>query len=64
MKKPWRTCREVASLISARQDRAPLIKLRVGVRLHVFICMRCTRRECRLGLMRQGMCAWKNYKAW
>ena len=62
MKKPWRTCREVAALISARHDRTLSTKERVVLRLHEFICMRCTRWDQQVSTMRKGMSAWKNYK--
>ena len=62
MKKPWRTCGEVAALISAREARALSTQERVVVRVHAFICRRCTRWEQQVKFMRQGISAWKNYK--
>ena len=62
MKKPWRTCREVVALISAREDRTLSAKESVVLRFHVFICVRCTRWEQHVSLMRKGVSAWKNYK--
>lgn len=62
MKKLWRTCREVAALISEREDRALSKKENVVLHLHALICVRCTRWKQQVAVMRQGMNAWKNYK--
>lgn len=57
-----RTCREVAALISAREDRALSTAERVTLRAHAFICRRCTRWEQQVAVMRQSMAAWRNYR--
>lgn len=57
-----RTCREVAALISAREDRALSPTERVVLRAHAFICVRCTRWERQVKFMSKSMDAWKNYK--
>lgn len=62
MKKPWRTCREVVALISAREDRALSTTERVVVHVHKFICDGCTRWDAQVKYMRKSMAAWKNYK--
>lgn len=61
MKKPWRTCREVVTLISEREDRALSATEKVVVRFHVFICERCNRWEQQISVMRSGVSAWKHY---
>lgn len=57
-----RTCREVAALISAREDRSLSTTERVVVRAHAFICRRCTRWEKQVAFMSQSMKVWRNYK--
>jgi hypothetical protein len=58
-----RTCREVAALVSEREDRELALRERLSLRAHVFICKRCTAWEKHIAFMRQGVDAWKNYKS-
>jgi len=60
--KSLRTCREVAALISAREDRALSTAERVVLRAHALICRGCTRWEQQVRFMSRGMSAWKNYR--
>ncbi len=60
--KALRTCREIAALISEREDRTLKLSERAVIRVHVFICRRCTAWEKHVKFMRQGMNAWKNYR--
>jgi hypothetical protein len=62
MKKPWRTCREIAALISEREDRKLSTRETAVLHLHVLICARCTRWKQQVALMRHSMSTWKNYK--
>jgi Putative zinc-finger len=62
MKKPWRTCREVTALISAREDRALALHERLVVRVHKMICDGCVRWDQQVSFMRRSMNAWRNYK--
>ncbi|MBL8310647.1 MAG: zf-HC2 domain-containing protein [Burkholderiales bacterium] len=55
-----RTCREVAALISAREDRALSTTERVTLRAHAFICRRCTDWEKQVAAMRQSMTTWRS----
>ncbi len=57
-----RTCREVAALVSQREDRALSATERAVIRAHAFICRRCTKWEQQVGFMRKGMKAWGNYR--
>ena len=57
-----RTCREVAALVSEREDRALSATERVVIRAHAFICRRCTKWEAQVSFMRKSMKAWGNYR--
>jgi Putative zinc-finger len=57
-----RTCREVAALISAKEDTDLSLSERAVIRAHVFICRSCTRWEKQIEFMRKSMNAWKNYR--
>ena len=62
MHKPWRTCREVVTLISERRDRTLSTKEHAVVRFHALVCAQCTRWERHALFMRQGITVWKNYE--
>ncbi|HOB01904.1 MAG: hypothetical protein BWZ07_02751 [Alphaproteobacteria bacterium ADurb.BinA280] len=57
-----RTCREVAALVSEREDRALSATERAVIRAHAFICRRCTKWEAQVSFMRKSMKAWGNYR--
>jgi hypothetical protein len=57
-----RTCREIAALISQREDRNLGFGERTIIRAHLFICRRCTAWEKHVKFMRQGINAWKHYR--
>lgn len=57
-----RTCREVAALVSEREDRTLSTTERTVIRAHAFICRRCTKWEAQVSFMRKSMRAWGNYK--
>ena len=57
-----RTCREVAALVSEREDRALSATERAVIRAHAFICRRCTKWEAQVSFMRKSMKAWGHYR--
>ena len=57
-----RTCREVAALVSEREDRALSATECAVIRAHAFICRRCTKWEAQVSFMRKSMKAWGNYR--
>lgn len=57
-----RTCREVAALILAREDRALNPAERLAVRIHFLVCKACPRFERQVQSMRGAMQAWRAYR--
>jgi hypothetical protein len=56
-----RTCKEVAALLVAREDRAlPLVE-RVALRLHLAACNACPVFERQLLTVRNSLQSWRNY---
>ena len=56
-----RSCKEVAALLVAREDR-PLPPLeRVALRLHLAVCNACPRFERQLLTMRNALQRWRHY---
>ncbi|MBS0316849.1 MAG: zf-HC2 domain-containing protein [Proteobacteria bacterium] len=56
-----RTCRQVAALLIAREDRAlPLVE-RIALRLHLAACQACPIFERQVLTMRNAMRQWRNY---
>ena len=56
-----RTCKEVAALLVAREDRVLQIPDRLAIRLHMLACDACPRFEQQMLLMRRAMKQWRNY---
>jgi hypothetical protein len=56
-----RTCREVAILLVAREDRSLPIADRLALRIHMAICEACPRFERQLLVMRNSMRMWRGY---
>ena len=56
-----RTCREVAVLLVAREDRLIQIGDRLALRMHLLACKACPDFERQLLTMRQAMKQWRNY---
>jgi hypothetical protein len=54
-----RTCREVAALLVAREDRALPMVERVALRLHLAACQACPKFEHQLSVMRQALGRWR-----
>ena len=55
-----RTCKEVAALLVAREDRALPLSEQVALRLHLAACHACPRFERQLRLMRRAFGAWRH----
>jgi len=56
-----RTCKEVAALLVAREDRVlPLVE-RVALRLHLAACQACPVFERQLLTVRNALHSWRNY---
>jgi hypothetical protein len=56
-----RTCKEVAALLVAREDRdLPLVE-RVALRLHLAACKACPIFERQLLTVRNSLQSWRNY---
>jgi hypothetical protein len=56
-----RTCKEVAALLVAREDRELPALERVALRLHLAACRACPKFEHQLNVMRGAMQRWRNY---
>ena len=57
-----RTCREVTTLLVAREDRLLHWGDRLALRVHLSICETCPRFERQMLVMRQSFQRWKHYK--
>ncbi|OZB45860.1 MAG: hypothetical protein B7X31_14775 [Thiomonas sp. 13-66-29] len=57
-----RTCREVAALILAREDRALTPAERLAVRIHFLVCKACPNFAQEVRTMRQALDGWRNYR--
>jgi len=56
-----RTCREVAALLVAREDRALGLADRLALRMHMAICDTCPRFERQMLNLRNSLQQWRNY---
>ncbi|MBA2676232.1 MAG: zf-HC2 domain-containing protein [Ramlibacter sp.] len=57
-----RTCKQVAALLIAREDRALPWADRVALRMHVAACRACPAFERQLLTMRSALRQWRNYR--
>jgi hypothetical protein len=57
-----RTCKEVAALLIAREDRALPWHDRLALRVHMAICGACPIFERQVLTMRNAMQQWRNYE--
>jgi len=57
----YRKCREVTRLVLERENRPLTVVERVAVRLHLSICLMCTRFTGQVRLMNRAMAQWKHY---
>ena len=49
------TCKEASHLLSEGQERPLGLRERIGLRLHLWMCISCRRFERQLGLLRRAM---------
>jgi hypothetical protein len=49
------TCKDASHLLSEGQERPLSLRERLGLRLHLWMCVSCRRFERQLALMRQAM---------
>ncbi len=56
-----RTCRQVAAILVAREDRKLGLADRLALRIHMTICDACPRFERQMLSMRNSMRQWRNY---
>jgi hypothetical protein len=56
-----RTCKEVAALLIAREDRELPAVERVALRLHLAACSACPKFERQLLTMRNALTRWRHY---
>ena len=57
-----RTCKEVAALLVAREDRALPLAERVALRFLLAACQACPKFERQVLAMRNAMKQWRNYQ--
>ena len=55
-----RTCKQIAALLIAREDRAIRINDTVAMRLHMMACDRCPDFERQVALMRKALRQWRD----
>ena len=58
-----RTCKQVAAILVAREDRQLALADRLALRIHMLICDACPRFERQMLTMRNGLRQWRNYQA-
>lgn len=56
-----RSCKEVAALVVAREDRHLHAAENVALRVHMLICKACPSFERQMLTMRNAMRQWRNY---
>lgn len=54
-----RTCKEVAALLVAREDRPLPVVERLALRLHLAACTACPKFEHQMRVMRDAMKRWR-----
>ena len=57
-----RTCKQVASLLIAREDRTLPLTDRLALRLHLAACIACPKFERQVLTMRNALRQWRNYE--
>ena len=58
-----RTCKQVAALVIAREDRVLKLNDTVALKLHMLACKACPEFENQVLTMRAAMGKWRNYSA-
>ena len=56
-----RTCREIATILVAREDRSLGLAEKLALRLHMLICETCPKFERQILTMRNSLARWRNY---
>jgi len=56
-----RTCKQVAALLIAREDRALPVTERIALRLHLAACTACPIFERQLLTLRNALRQWRHY---
>jgi len=56
-----RTCREVAAILVAREDRDLGLADRLALHIHMAMCDACPKFERQMLTMRNGLRQWRNY---
>ena len=56
-----RTCREVAALILAREDRALAFPERLAIRIHFLVCKACPNCAQEVRTLRHALGRWRHY---
>ncbi len=56
-----RSCKEVARLVVAREDRPLLLRERLALRTHMFICQACPIFENQILTLSSALRQWRNY---
>ena len=56
-----RTCKEIAAILVAREDRALGLADRLALRLHMAMCDACPRFERQMLTIRNSLVRWRNY---
>ncbi|HXE22257.1 MAG: zf-HC2 domain-containing protein [Burkholderiaceae bacterium] len=56
-----RTCKQVAALLIAREDRKLPVADRIALRLHLAACQACPIFERQILTVRNAMRQWRNY---
>ena len=56
-----RTCKQVAALLVAREDRFLNLPDTVALQLHLLACKACPKFESQMRTMRLAMKQWRNY---
>jgi hypothetical protein len=57
-----RSCKQVAALVIAREDRPLRLTEQLALRIHMGICAACPRFERQVLLMRNAMKQWRHYQ--
>ncbi len=56
-----KTCKQVAAMLIAREDRPLGLADRLALRLHLLVCNACPKFERQVLSMRNSMKQWRNY---
>ena len=56
-----RTCKQVAALVVAREDRTLPLPERIALRIHMTMCDACPKFERQILTMHNSLQRWRNY---